>query len=85
MSQNGGDLSRRGERIEQLMEVLLTRHLEFEDEHKKLLAAQVLLADAQCKTEGTMNTLSESLIHLSSRVDALVDVVDGMVRRPPEV
>lgn len=73
MTENGSNLPTRVDRIEQLMEVLLTRHLDFEEEHKKLLTAQVLLADAQRKTE-------ESLVHLSSRVDALVNVVDDIVR-----
>lgn len=87
MPENGNTLPNRVDRIEQLMEVLLTRHLEFEDEHKKLLTAQVLLADAQRKTEESLRKTEESLRsfteHTGERLSALIAVVDGIVRGKP--
>ena len=76
MPSNGSDMPTRVDRIEQLMEVLLTRHLDFEEEHKKLLTAQVLLADAQRKTEEALRSFTT---HTDERLNALIALVDDIV------
>ena len=63
------------DRLEGLMELLIDDHLKFSDEHKRLLTAQVLLADAQKQTEQELKELAE-------RMNALIAVVDDLVRRP---
>jgi hypothetical protein len=44
MANNGPDPTRL-DRLEGLVEALYNGHLEFEDEHRRLLAAQVVLTD----------------------------------------
>lgn len=63
------------DRLEGLMELLIDDHLKFDDEHKRLLTAQVLLTDAQKQTEQELKELAE-------RMNALIAVVDDLVRRP---
>lgn len=72
--ENGHGKSRL-DRLEGLMELLIDDHLKFGDEHKRLLTAQVLLADAQKQTEQELKELAE-------RMNALIAVVDDLVRRP---
>jgi hypothetical protein len=61
MANNGHDPGRL-DRLEGLVEVLFNRHLEFEEEHKRLLIAQVVLtgridrlAELQTETAERMN------------------------------
>jgi hypothetical protein len=74
MNSNGGDQASRIQRLEEMMEVLMNRHLDFEQEHKQLLTAQVLLTDE-------MRKLAEAQRHTDERMDALIAVVDGLVQR----
>jgi hypothetical protein len=76
---NGSDLPSRVQRLEELIEVLTNRHIDFEEEHKQLLTAQVLLTDE-------MRKLAESQRHTDQRLNALIGVVDDLVRRqnPPQ-
>jgi FtsZ-binding cell division protein ZapB len=83
---NGSDLPSRVQRLEELIEVLTNRHINFEErhsafeeEHKQLLTAQVLLTDE-------MRKLAESQRHTDERLNALIGVVDDLVRRqnPPQ-
>src|SRR5258708_30383879 len=60
---NGHDPTRL-DRIEGLVEVLVNRHIEFEEEHKKLLIAQVVLTDR-------LDKLTDRLDKLTDRVDKL--------------
>ena len=44
-----GDDKNRLDRVEQLLEVLVNEHIQFHEEHRQLLKAQVLLYDATQK------------------------------------
>jgi len=80
------------------MEVLVNRHIEFEDEHRRLLTAQVVLQDQLQKLVERVNLLTERVDRLTERVDrlaesqletsqklnALIAIVDEIIRhRPP--
>lgn len=95
-STNGHGESRL-DRMEKLMELLIQDHLAFRDEHRQfrddlrqLLIAQVVLTDrvdklAQHvdKLDLRMEKLAESSQRSDERMDALIAVVDGIVRRQP--
>jgi hypothetical protein len=87
--ENGHGKSRL-DRLEGLMELLIDDHVKFSDEHNKLLTAQVLLADAQTRTEKTLRELAEAqkvaeeeMKELRERLKALIAAVDGIIRKPP--
>jgi hypothetical protein len=81
---NGGGKARL-DRLEGLMELLIDDHLKFADEHKRLLTAQVLLTEAQQLTERRIQELAESQKHSDERLDALIKIVDDLIRnRPPQ-
>ena len=82
--QNGHGKSRL-DRLEGLMELLIDDHLKFTDEHKRLLTAQILLTEAQQRTEQRIQDLAESQKQTDERLNALIRVVDDLVRhRPPQ-
>ncbi len=73
------------------MELLIDDHLKFSDEHKKLLTAQVLLTEMQQRAEKRMEQLDLKMAELAEaqkdtgeRLNALIAVVDDLVRRNPE-
>ena len=77
MQPNGDGLSRM-DRVERVLEMLVDEHAVFQEEHKQLLKAQVVLTDR-------VDKLAEAQQHTEQRLSALIDVVDGIVRkRPPE-
>ena len=78
--QNGHGKSRL-DRLEGLMELLIADHLKFSDEHHRLLTAQVLLTDAQERTEKKIQELAEAQKHTDERMKALIAVVDGLIAR----
>jgi hypothetical protein len=92
-SENG---SNRLDRIERALELLLDDHVLFREEHKHLLTAQVLLTDSLAKLveaqKATEQRLTERLAdlaeagkHTDERLNALINVVDDLVRkRPPQ-
>jgi methyl-accepting chemotaxis protein len=122
--QNGHGLSRL-DRMEGLMQLLIDDHLNFREEHKSLLTAQVLLTENVEKLAATTSDLvattsdlvattsdlvgttskltqrmdelaetmkevaeshkelAEAQKHTDQRMDALIAVVDGMIRKPP--
>jgi hypothetical protein len=62
--QNGAS---RMDRVERMMEILAPDHVKFDDEHKKLLTAQVVLTDRVDRLAITMQELAASqsvLIHM---------------------
>jgi chromosome segregation ATPase len=91
--QNNG--SSRLDRLEGLMELLIADHLKFSDEHRQLLTSQVLLTDrmdkltdrmdklteSQARTDKMIQELTEAQKHTEERLNALITVVDGIVRR----
>ena len=92
---NGGGKARL-DRLEGLRELLIDDHLKFADEHKRLLTAQVLLTEAQQLTErriqelaatqaAVRQDLAESQKHSDERLNALMKIVDDLIRnRPPQ-
>lgn len=88
MPENNG--TARLDRIERALELLVDDHVQFREEHKLLLTAQVLLTEAQTRTEEAQKRTDEKLAALAVTVDevtgklnALIQVVDGLVRHPP--
>jgi hypothetical protein len=89
MPENNG--TARLDRIERVLELLVDDHVQFREEHKLLLTAQILLTEAQKRTEEAQKRTDEKLAALAVTVDevtgklnALIQVVDGIVRRPPQ-
>ena len=79
--------SARLDRLEGLMAMLIEDHVQFREEHKQLLTAQILLTDRVDKLALTLDTaikeLSASQRHIDERLNALITVVDDLVRRRP--
>jgi hypothetical protein len=85
--QNG---SSRLDRIERMLEMVAAdhvrfqgRHEAFEEEHKRLLTAQVLLTDAMAKLAEAQRRTDERLEQVTQNLNALISVVDWIIRRPP--
>jgi hypothetical protein len=83
---NGYDPTRL-DRIERLVEVLVNEHISlaedhrlFAEEHKKLLIAQVVLTD---RVDKLALAQAESRRDFDERINALIAVVDGLVRKGP--
>jgi len=74
-----GNKKGRLDRIEEMLEVLVNEHIEFHEEHRRLLKAQVLLSDAQRKTDEEL-----ALRNADNRMAALIITVDDLIRRPPQ-
>ena len=76
-SSNGHGESRL-DRVERILAELAEEHVLFEAEHKRLLIAQVVLTER-------VDQLVENSKHTDERMNALIAVVDGVVRRggPP--
>jgi hypothetical protein len=87
--EQNGHGSPRLDRLEKLMELLIDDHVKFSDEHNRLLTAQVLLTEAQKRTDEKLAQLAQSQKelyaaqkHTDERMDALIAVVDDLIRRP---
>jgi len=87
--ENGSGESRL-DRLEGLMALLIEDHVRFSDEHKQLLTSQILLTDRVDKlglrldtTIGAIQDLTAAQRHTDERLNALIAVVDDLVRRPP--
>jgi predicted transcriptional regulator len=82
MATNGHDPSRL-DRLEALVEVLLNRHLEFEQEHKQLLTAQVVLTDRLDRLTARVDRIAESQLETTEKLNALISIVDEFIRNRP--
>ena len=89
MPENNG--TSRLDRIERALELLVDDHIQFREEHKMLLTAQVLLTEAQKRTDEklaklavTVDALAVTVDEVTGKLNALIQVVDGIVRRPPQ-
>lgn len=78
--QNGHGLSRL-DRIEQAIELLISDHVQFCEEHKSLLTSQVVLTDRVDKLTQNVEKLTESQKHTDDRLNALIALVDDQIRR----
>ena len=72
-SDNGAS---RLDRIEKLLEMLVDDHVKLVDEHRFLLHAQVVLTEK-------VDKLADAQQRTQERLNALISVVDDIVRRPP--
>jgi hypothetical protein len=89
MQSNGGGETSRLDRMEGLMALMIDDHVQFREEHKRLLTAQVLLTDEMRKLAESQRLTEEHLkaliAHTDERLNALIAVVDDIVRkRPPQ-
>ena len=80
--------SARLDRIERALELLIDDHEQFRIEHKHLLTAQVVLTDRLDRfieaTKERFLELAEAQKHTDGRLNALITVVDGVVRKRPQ-
>lgn len=84
------------DRIEKALELLIDDHVQFREEHKMLLAAQVVLtdrldrfvkenADAQKRIDQKLAELAEAQKLTDQKLAALIEIADDLIRRrPPE-
>ena len=83
--QYSGNGQSRLDRLEGLMGLLVEGHVKFQEEHKLLLTAQVVLTDRVDRLTQTVHELSQAQKHTDERLNALIAVVDDLVRkRPPQ-
>ncbi|MBI4876125.1 MAG: hypothetical protein HY822_15920 [Acidobacteria bacterium] len=73
MPDNGNDSPSRLDRIEGIIEAIATRQADPEDEFRRLLSAQVVMVD-------TVQDLAEAQRRSDERMNALIAVVDDLVR-----
>ncbi len=85
--ENGSGESRL-DRLEGPMALLIEDHVRFSAEHKQLITAQILLTDRVDKLGVRLDTtitaiqeLTSSQRHTDDRLNALIAVVDDLVRR----
>jgi predicted transcriptional regulator len=81
---SNGHVPDRLDRLEGLVEVLFNRHLEFEEEHKRLLTAQVVLTDRMDRLDRRLERLAELQAEGAQRLNVLIAIVNEVIRnRPP--
>jgi hypothetical protein len=90
-SEQNGHNNPRMDRLEKLMDLLITDHLSFTDEHKRLLTAQVVLtetvqqlAEAQKRTEEAQKRTEETLKELAEGQSVLMRMMDEWIRNRPD-
>ena len=76
MAPNGenGNTERRLNRLEEFVEVLANEHIQFAEEHKRLLTAQVLLTDR-------MDKLAAAQMHTDERMSVFIRMMDDWIKR----
>jgi hypothetical protein len=86
--ENGSGESRL-DRLEGLMALLIEDHVQFREEHKQLLTAQVVLTDRLDRfikeTAEAHKHLTEAQKHTDERLNALITIVDGVIRKRPDL
>jgi len=85
--ENGSGESRL-DRLEGLMALLIEDHVQCREEHKQLLTAQVVLTDRLDlfikETAEAHKRLTEAQKHTDERLNALITIVDGVIRKRPD-
>jgi hypothetical protein len=74
---------RRLTRLEEFVEVLANEHIQFAEEHKRLLTAQVVLTDRVDKLAQRMDALAEAQAHTDQRLGVLIQMLDDWIKRQP--
>ncbi len=68
--------------MERWMALMSEAHEQFQVEHKQLLTAQVVLTD---RLDRFIKETAEAGKHTDERLNALITIVDGIIRKqPPE-
>jgi len=84
----------RMDRLEKLMDLLITDHLSFTDEHKRLLTAQVVLTETVQqlaeklkehaeRAEEAQKRTDEALKELAEAQSVLMHTMDDLIRKRP--
>ena len=83
--QYSGNGQSRLDRLEGLIGLLADNHLKFQEEHKQLLTAEVVLTDRLDRLAQSVKENAQAQKHTDERLNALIAVVDDIVRkRPPQ-
>jgi hypothetical protein len=69
------------ERIERALELLIADHVQFREEHKQLLTAQVVLTDNMAKLAVAQKRAEEKIAELAEAQASLIHIVDDLIRR----
>ena len=83
MNGNGEGHGDRLTRLEQFVEVLANEHIQFAEEHRRLLTSQVVLTDRMDKLTNRMDQLAEAQIHTEQRLGVLMGMMDEWIRPQP--
>ncbi len=70
-------------RLEQFVEVLTNEHIQFAEEHKRLLTAQVVLTDRMDKLAQAQARTDEQLRDTDKRLGVLMQMMDEWIKRHP--
>ena len=83
MNPNGENTNgeRRLRRLEDFVEVLANEHIQFAEEHHRLLTAQVVLTDRVDRLAQRMESLAESQAHTDERLTVLIRMMDDWIKR----
>ena len=90
-----GNGTARLDRIERALELLVDDHVQFREEHKLLLTAQVVLTDRLDSLTGRLDRFvqatteaqrdgKERMDELTDKLNGLIRVVDGVIRNRPQ-
>lgn len=82
---NNGDDPSRLDRLEGLVEVLVNRHIDFEDEHKRLLTAQVVLTDRLDRMAEDEAEFRAEMRHRHKLADERLSRIEEMTRENAEL
>jgi hypothetical protein len=92
MPDNNG--TARLDRIERVLELLIDDHVQFREEHKQLLTAQVVLTDRLDKLTDRLDRFIQATavaqIHTDEKIAELADKLNGLlgyvagIPRPPQ-
>jgi hypothetical protein len=82
-SEQNGHNNPRMDRIEKLMDLLITDHLAFTDEHKRLLTAQVVLTETVQQLVEAQKRTDEQMKELASAQSVLMHMMDDLIRNRP--
>jgi len=93
MANGNGQEKSRLDRIEEMIERQIlaneAAHERFEPEDQRLLTSQILMNEAMAKmavameqAEAQMRLLEVKMLETTEKLDALIRVVDGLIRRP---
>lgn len=82
---NGQHGSERLDRIEKMIEALVGAQMGLEEEHKKLLTAQILQVDAQTHADRRLAALADSQKHTDGKLAALTDNMNALIQTVDDI